>query len=80
MSVTCVLEVVPNEYSGQVMADTRLMYRLAECNSTEARCLYADRYPDKRQLYEKIFQILHERLSDRESFRKRLSDGGRSAS
>lgn len=49
-------------YSNQEMANIHLMHDLAECNSAEARYLYANRFPNRRLSDKKTFQRLDKRL------------------
>lgn len=58
------------------MANINLMYGLAECNSSEARRLYADRYPSRLLPDKQIFQRLDEPLQETGSFKKRVLESG----
>lgn len=61
-----------NNYSYQEMVDKHQIYGFAECNSVEARHLYANRFSNRCLLNKKTFQRLHEHLRDTGSSKKRV--------
>jgi hypothetical protein len=51
-------------YSNSELADMHLMYGLGRCNSTAARRLYQENFPNRRCPSARFFSTIHQRLSE----------------
>lgn len=65
-------------YSYSELADMHLMYGLGRCNSTEARRLYQENFPNRICPSARFFATIHQRLSETGSLKsKEHSNAGR---